>query len=896
MSQPILTTKLFIPPPRPGLLPRPHLIEKLNKGATYPLTLVSAAAGSGKTTLLSAWSAGSQRPTAWVSLDASDNDPVQFLTYLIAAFQTHRADLGEEALQGLRAAPNAPPTATLVTLINELTELPENTTLILDDCHVITNRPVVELCIFLIDHLPPHIHLILASRINPPLPLARYRARNQLVEIRGQDLRFSVEETATFLTHTMSLNLSPADVQALEERTEGWIAGLQLAALSMQGSPDVSNFVRAFTGSHFYVAEYLVEEILKQQPPDVQAFLLKTSILERLTADLCEAVSEHPGGQAILTSLHQSNVFVIPLDLEGRWFRYHHLFADLLQARLQQALSPADIAALHARAATWYEGQGELPAAIQHALPAGDTARAAALVDRAGQNMVFGEQQDRLGRWLDALPSEIFRSHPRLEIYRLLIDLGRGTLDMFEQTLQEKETLVKSLPPSAENDRLRREAMVSLSLFYAHQNTGRAVKMAQEALDEMPEGNLRQRAILFSIFYRAYGMDGDIAKSAPAYREFMRLAQAAGLWGMAADTTMVRAFDLCQYGRLDEAAAYCRQIIDVGAQRKQKVFYPAGPCYVGLAGVHLERNDLAKAGEYLSRGLELCQQGALYGLYTGYIQHSRLLQAQGKLKEALKVLHELEQNLQRRDFTLTTRQVSIRLALGDTAGASDLVPALLEILDGSTYSQQLPLIAAEAFKLSLARIYLAQGDIEPARQLLNEIQTTVEPGQRFGRLLEIHLLRALVLRTQHPDAFPAAALDHLEQALHLAAKSGIVMLFREEGPPLIPLLNAIAARPSVSPHIRDYARKLLLAIGVSGRPTPPPATVGSLIEPLTPREMEVLLLIAAGESNQAIAEKLIITVRTVKKHAGNIFGKLNVHSRTQAAARAREIGLLHTDR
>ncbi|MEJ2601626.1 MAG: hypothetical protein P8Z00_25110, partial [Anaerolineales bacterium] len=409
---------------------------------------------------------------------------------------------------------------------------------------------------------------------------------------------------------------------------------------------------------------------------------------------------------------------LVPLDNEGQWFRYHHLFADLLQARLQKTFPKDEITALHLLAATWYEQNGYMVEAVQHAFSARDYEKAASLVDQVGQTMIFTDQHNILNRWLDALPNEIIQSHQRLQIYRLLIDLSKGTLDMFEQTLLEKEKLIKALPASPQNDYLRRVALVHLSLFFAFQNTSRAIQIAQEALDEVPEGDLKMRAYLYSAFYRAYGMEGDVEKAAQAYRESFRLAEAAGQYGMISNTTMIRAFDLCQYGRLDEAARYCQLVIDAGARSRQKVFYPAGPSYIGLAGIYLERNDLEKAEEYLTRGLELCHQGAMHGLFTGYVQKSRLLQAKGELEESLKTYINLERIFQRREFTLMARQVAIRLAIGDLAGASKLVPTLLEILGESSYAQQLPLIAAESFKLSLARIYIAQGELDQANQYL----------------------------------------------------------------------------------------------------------------------------------------------------------------------------------
>jgi LuxR family maltose regulon positive regulatory protein len=914
MPVPLLVTKFYIPRARAEAVARPRLVEKLLEGVSRPgsFTLLSGPAGSGKTTLLSEFVTRLQQPVACLSLDEGDDDPVRFWTYLIMACQATLEGVGESALEALETAQGLSDDAVPSILINDLTTQDRAFVLVLDDYHTIQTLPIQAGLQFLLDHLPHNLHLVISTRTDPPWPLARFRARNQLIEIRAQDLRFSVEEAAEFLNRTMELNLADEEVTALEERTEGWIAGLQLAAIAlqslvaMQGRSDIPAFVKAFKGSHLYVAEYLVEEVLQHQHDDVRNFLLETSILKRMNVELCEAVVEtlersnvptFQRSNDILRRLEQANLFLTPMDDEGRWFRYHHLFADLLQARLQKAFPKDEIAALHLRAATWYEQNGYMVEAVQHTFSAGDYEKAALLVDQLGQTMLFTDRHNMLNNWLDALPNEMIQSHPRLQIYRLLIDLSKGTLDMFEKTLLEKEKLIKALPPSPQNDRLRGIAMVHLSLFFAFQNTFRAIQIAQEALDEVPEGDLKMRAYLYSAFYRAYGMEGDVEKAAQAYRESFRLAEAAGQYGMISNTTMIRAFDLCQYGRLDEAARYCQLVINAGPRIKQKVFYPTGPSYIGLAGIYLERNDLEKAGEYLARGLELCHQGAMHGLFTGYVQKSRLLQAKGELEESLKVFLSLEQTFKRREFTLMARQVSIRLAIGDLAGASNLAPALLEILGESSYAQQLPLIAAESFKLSLARIYIAQEEIDKANQLLDEIQITVEPGMRYGRLMEVYLLRALALQKSDSGIIPADAVTNLERALDLAEAPGFVVLLLEEGPALIPLLNAVVAHQTAPGRIKRYARKLLNAFGEIGKPAALRSAVKSmaLVEQLTRREMEVLELLAAGDSNQTIAEKLFITVRTVKKHTSNIYGKLNTSSRTQAVARARKLGLLPAD-
>ena len=899
MSVPLLSTKLYIPPTRRDVIPRPHLTAKLLGSLDRPgsFVLLSGPAGFGKTTLLSEFIAQCPHPAAWLSLDEGDNDPIRFWTYLIAACQSVWDGVGESAL-ALFQMPQPLPDDTVPTLlINDLATQDRPIVLILDDYHEIQNPSIQAGLLFLLDHIPHNLYIMLSTRTDPPWPLGRYRARNQLVEIRSQDLRFSRAETVVFLNRTMGLNLSAEDVAALEERTEGWAAGLQLAALSLQGRSDVDAFVKAFTGSHIYVAEYLVEEVLQRQPKDVQTFLLLTSILKRMNAGLCEAVTGCRDGQAILQALHRANIFLIPLDSEGQWFRYHHLFADLLQARLQQSLAAEVVAALHTRAAGWYEQNGFAIEAINHALAAKDFERVAPLVERAAHPMLLTGQFNILKNWLGALPNESFHAYPRLGIYQVLIELSQGTLDMSEQTLQEKENMIRALPASPENDRLRVEAMVYLCVFLAHQNTSRAIQIAQETLAVLPEEDLNLRTYLFSALYRAYGMEGNAERSEPAYRECLRLAQASGHYSIASNTTMVRTFDLCQYGRLHEAARYCQAVIELGAQRGQEVLYPVGPGYIGLAGIYLEWNDLEKAEETLGQGMELCRQGGIDGLYTGYTLKARLRRAKGDFEGALEELRLLKQNFRRSDFTLMAQQVSIRLAMRDIASVSRWVKPLLAMLNDGPGAPRLPLIAREAFQLILARIFIAQGEIEQANQVLDEIQATVEPGKRFGRLMEVKLLRALALQRPEAGNISAEAIANLEHALELAEPAGFVMLFLEEGTALVPLLDAVANHRAALTRIREYAQKLLDAFGGRNKPAAP-RSVGEapgLVEQLTAREMEVLELLAAGDSNQAIADKLVITVRTVKKHTGNIYGKLNVSNRTQAAARARELGLLPTD-
>ena len=440
MSTPILATKLYIPPPRPKIVLRPRLIERLNEGlsAGRKLTLISAPAGFGKTTLVSEWVAGCERPVAWLSLDEGDNDPTRFLTYLVAALQTIAANIGAGVLAALQS-PQPPPTESiLTTLLNEITTIPDNFILVLDDYHVIDSKPVDEALTFLLEHLPPQMHLVIATREDPHLPLARLRARGQLTELRAADLRFTPAEAAEFLNQVMGLNLSAEDIAALETRTEGWIAGLQLAALSMQGHQDTASFIQSFTGSHHFVLDYLVEEVLQQQSESVQTFLLRTSILDRLCGPLCDAVLGSPSasGQETLEYLERANLFIVPLDNERRWYRYHHLFGDLLRQRLGK---PKEFAEFHLRASQWHEENGDLGAAFHHAIAAGDFVRAAGLAEAAWQGMNESFQSAAWLGWVKKLPDKLIRTRPVLctQIGQAFTDAGE--LEASELRLQDAE-------------------------------------------------------------------------------------------------------------------------------------------------------------------------------------------------------------------------------------------------------------------------------------------------------------------------------------------------------------------------------------------------------------------------------------------------------------------------
>ncbi|UCC88402.1 MAG: AAA family ATPase [Anaerolineales bacterium] len=918
MSISLLSTKLYIPPAREHAIARPHLIQKLSSGVARPgsFTLVSGPAGFGKTSLLSEFVTRLQQPAAWVSLDEGDNDPIRFWTYLITACQSIQEEVGQAALE-LLSTPQPVPEDTVPTiLINDLTRLDRSLVLVLDDYHEIQNPSIHAGLLFLLDHLPHNLHLMVSTRSDPPWPLARYRARNQLAEVRARDLRFSFEEALEFLNRTMGLNLSAQEVTALEERTEGWAAGLQLAALSMQGRSDIPAFVKAFTGSHLYVAEYLVEEVIQRQPQDVQSFLLQTSILKRMNPELCEAVTDCQDGQAILQYLHHANIFVVSLDNEGNWFRYHHLFADLLHARLRQSLPAEAIPALHRRASVWYERNGFTPEAVTHALAAKDFERVADLVEQAAHTLVFTGQVNVLRDWLEALPEASFHAHPHLTFYLFWIDILQGRADLSERATQEKQDLLKALPPSPENDRLRGELMaVECRAMALSGRTSRGIHLAQQALAYLPLDDPASRARANSALAIAHDLEGRAEEAAPAYQECFSQAMTAGDYRLAAHTTMVKGLVQCHYGRLHHAARTFQTIIDMGDRvdiasgdeagaalvknaRANRLFFPAGQGHIGLGCIHLEWNDLKAAENHLKQGMELCRRGGLDGIFIGRRLMSRLRQAHGDLEGALEEIQFPKQAFQRvDDFNVATRQIQIRLAQRDVDSAWRLAAPLVEMLRGDPAAVRLPLLFLEILQAIMARVYLAQGEIGKAQGLLDRLQATAERGQRSARLIEVHLLRALAYQKQNRGSLTSDAIQSMEQALELGRPEGYVLLFLEEGPAVIPLLNAVVSHQATPDRIREYALQILDAFGRIGEPAAPRSAgeAAGLVEQLTPREMEVLALLAAGDSNQTIADKLVITLRTVKKHTGNIYGKLNASSRTQAVARARQLGLLSTD-
>ncbi len=929
-ASPLLATKLYVPRPRPQVVPRSRLSDRLRGVSGCRLALISAPAGFGKSTLLSQWLQGGVGPApalrvAWVSLDAGDNDPVRFWSYFVAALEKLQAGTGRDVLARLRAPQLPPVEALMVPLINDIAAIPADFAFVLDDYHVIDAQPIHEAIAYLLEHLPPQMHLVIASRTDPPLPLARLRSRGQLLELRAGDLRFTPEEAAAFLNQVMGLGLSPADVAALEARTEGWIAGLQLAALSMQGVQDIPGFIRAFGGSHRYVFDYLAQEILSQQPVAVQGFMLRTAILDRLSGALCDAVTGAGNGQAMLERLEQANLFIVPLDQERRWYRYHHLFAEFLRSRLEQTL-PDLVADLHRRAGDWCLEYRLGAEAVDHALAASDYDRAARLIGQAVPSLFRRSELDTLIRWLRALPATLLRSAPQLAMAYAWALLATGHSGEVEPVLQGiEESLGATVDGlAADLDALHtmsapvRVAIAEVAIIRANLATSlfdlpRAIALSRQALAHLTEDvegaifntprDLRPPATYNLAL--AYEMAGDVPAASEALARAIALAREAGNQHIVPMATSHLAQLQVAQGRLRQAHAAYEQALQLASEMGEHPSPMAGLAHVGLGDLLREWNNLEGAMQHVRLGIERGREWAnVETLAGGYISLARIRQAQGDLAGAHAALAELAgaTPLPERTWAPLVEACRVRLwlAQGDVEAASRWQERC------ALHPEDDPGYPREAEYVALARLLVARGQCGEAMGILQRLRQKAEAGGRMGRAVEILALEALACQA---GGDMASALATLEQALLLAQPEGYIRTFVDEGEPMAGLLRELRERWKLG-ALRGtqagscaYMEHLLSAFPTSctssaapsrSSPSSPSSrsSISSLVEPLSEREREVLRHIAAGRSNQEIAEALVVSLNTVKSHVKNIYGKLDVSSRTQAIARARALGLL----
>ncbi|MDX1415241.1 MAG: LuxR C-terminal-related transcriptional regulator [Candidatus Promineifilaceae bacterium] len=927
MPQSLLRTKLFIPPLRPQRVSRPRLIRRLNQGLQQGvrLTLISAPAGFGKTALVTEWISASARPVAWLSPDERDSAPLRFLTYFIAALQTLRqssgqdlrqvqaSDFGSEILDLIHSPQPPPVESILIALLNEITTIRDDFIFVLDDYHLIDAQAIDEALTFLLEHLPPRMHLVITTREDPGLPLARLRVQSQLTELRVADLRFSPAEAAEFLNKVMDLNLSDEEIAGLEKRTEGWIAGLQMAALSLQGRTDTAAFIHAFTGSNRFVMDYLIDEVLQRQTADVRAFLLATSILGRLSGSLCTAVSGQPYSQKILQELERSNLLIIPLDDRRQWYRYHPLFADVLQAHLMEE-QPNRVSTLHSKACQWFAGHDYLPEAISHAFAAGDMETAANLVERAWPAMERDFQNAAWLGWVKALPDEWARARPVLSLNYAWALLNSGQLEMAEFNLRNTERLLELIDDGGKpTDRDTAEIVIADQEQYrslpASLATARAylaqalgdvpatIKYAKRAYHLLAEKETLQRGIVAAILGLAYWTEGDLEIAYDTLAGGMADMQAAGRVQFAIRGTYILADIRLAQGRLLEAIQIYEELLELAAQQGEHVLHGTADLHLRLSELYLEQDNLQAAEQAMRHGQTLGEQASTpIWRYRYYLAQARAKKAQGDLDSALELLDEAQRHYVRTPVPdlqpIAALKARVWIAQGQLTAAQGWVREQeLAVDDDLSYSREFEYITLVRWLIMHFRCNPQGNEIYESLALLERLLAAAEAGGRMGSVIEIGILQALSYQAQ---GSAAEALPPLRRALSLAEAQGYVHIFVDEGQPLAGLLSAVKAEG----FMPAYVGKLLAAFAAAKQGQPAVSTHTAapspqpLVEPLSSRELEILHLVAEGLSNRQISERLFLAMSTVKGHNSRIYGKLDVRRRTEAVSRARELGLL----
>lgn len=959
MAPPILATKLYLPTLRQKIVSRPHLVARLNDGVASgrKLLLISAPAGFGKTTLLSEWVHQKDVPAAadikrvkdekekssflppstfrfphsqigWLSLDEADNDLVRFLIYLVAALQTIASDIGAGALTALQSPQPPPAQALLTALVNEIAAIPNRLILVLDDYHVIDAKPIDDAVAFLLEHLPPQMQLVIATRQDPDIPLALLRARDQLVELRAADLRFTRTEAADFINRVMGLDLSAGDIAALETRTEGWIAGLQLAALALQGylaqskpSPreqqDIASFIVSFAGSHRYVLDYLVGEVLERRPESERDFLLQTSILSRLCGPLCDAVTGQENGGATLERFERSNLFVVPLDDRRQWYRYHHLFAEVLQARLMEQ-QPEQTHRLHQRAAAWFERNGLPSDAIRHALAAADFEHAADLIELQLRAMYLNGLEATWLGWVKQLPDEIVRARPVLNVYFAFgllpadPDAAGARLDQAEQLLNNElfniptrrtgQSKSDSIKRTVTNqDELRSlPGTICIARAYCAGALGDVsgiMQYARRALDLLPETDHLWRGAAAALLGIAYWNNGELDAAYQTITDGVSSLQMVGGLNFSISGKYLLADIRLVQGRLTDAKRTAEHALRQVAEQNAPIPQGTADLHVVLGEVYLERNELQLAEQHLQIYKELGSYAALVEpQHRWHCAMARLQEAREDLDSALDLLDEGERQYlggpNPEVYPIPALRARVWLRQGRLRDALDWAHARgLGVDDELSY-------AREFEHITFARILIAQSETErtsdsldAAFKLLERLLQAAQEKARLKSIIEIFVLRALAYHARNDTS---AALTTLEHALSLAEPEGFVRIFVDEGAPMAELLHKLRTRDA-TPRALEYIHALLSAFenpktdnGQTSRLAAPP----SMVEPLSERELQVLALLKTELSGPEIAHELSVSLNTVRTHTKNIYSKLDVNNRRAAIRRAQELGLL----
>ena len=942
----LLTTKLNVPTFRANLVTRPRLIRHLDEGIRGKLTLVCAPAGFGKSTLVGDWVLGTGLPVGWVSLDRDDNDPSHFLSYLAAALQTVAPNIGENAGSLVRS-PQPPTRANLTDLLNEAAAVPEDFALVLDDYHLIEDEEVHATLTFLLEHLPSRMHLVIASRTEPPLPLSRLLARGDLTRLAASDLRFTPGETAEFLGEVMGLHLSADDVVTLERRTEGWVAGLQMAALSMRGREDIQGFVSAFAGTDRHIFDYLAEEVLDQQTEETRNFLLRTSILDRLCGPLCDAVTGQSGGQAMLEKLERRNLLMVPLDDRRRWYRYHHLFSDFMRQRLD-AESPALVSEVHRRASGWHEASGTAREAISHALAARDFDRAVVLIELLEDTMLVRGESPVIERLIKTLPVEIIRSRPYLYMtYAYSVLMAGGRWDAAEAAMREVEqklgiggdrfaepSTVRPVDVVDDEERAKlagKAATVRANIAYEGRGDLRSAIALNRRAVELLSGDdqLFARNVPADNLAECLLDIGDLPAASVAIDEAVEISLASGHPSQVG-------WSLCHLGRLQtiqgrlsESMKTYERVLQLTAEHSEAgLLLHKGLANVRIGELLFEWDDLVKATRHLSEGieqafewaglaeaassvldisvthdrlgrLETVNEDAAHGVVPGYIALARVRQARGDAEGAFEALRNVERVAQNARLSplwksRATRwgeawRARVQIAEAQLRAANRWAQdRRLSVTDDCDYSTEVEYI-------TLARLLLARDYHEEAAKLLGRLIEAAEAGGRRHAEIELLVLLALVLRSRNDEP---GALKTLRQALTLAEPEGYVRTFVDEGEPMADLLRRLLKR--WKKYRQDdvpfeYVGKLLEALGATVATPAGPKLRGAadlVLDPITGRELEVLRLLDSKLSNREIAARLFVSLDTVKTHTRHLYSKLGVHKRHEAVTRARDLDLL----
>ncbi len=873
MDTPLIKTKLSIPPARPSLVQRPRLLERLQEGLRYSLVIISAPAGFGKTTLISNWArdVNQQVNTAWISLDKGDDDPNPFWEYLVASVKTLRPASGDSAVAYLHSS-RTPQVETLLSIIiNELAGIPDECVIVLDDYQLINSKVIHDGITYLLEHLPSQIHVVIATRAEPPLPLARFRGKGMMLEISADDLRFNRDEAAALFKEMKTPGLSGEDIRILESHTEGWVIGLKMAALAAQLQPDIPEFIREFTGNHRYIMDYLLEEVLQRQSDKVQEFLLKTSVLEHLNASLCNAVTGNEYSQDILLGLEKANVFIIPLDESHQWYRYEHLFSELLSHQAEKVLG-AVVIELHKRAGRWYETNGFPDDAVHHAILAGDWEVAARIIDSISNKRLRSGEFLTVLNWYQLMPEDIMQTYPRLRRWYIIALTTTGQPDPAELQLTRLEKATQ-LDDGIPGDFETLQTLIAIS----RKDVPRAIELGKKALSQLPPDRLDDRSTVAEILGNIYFSSGNFEEAEPLLHEAYVTARQAGNNIVAVPALSKLGYMKKWGGKLHESFGLYQQALELAGES------PAG--YVShqcLGDLYYEWNDLKAAVYHVQQAIEQIKiGGTTFLLVQLHEMLASCLLAQGDkagagevFEKACRIAHNNSSGSIRAEHA--ARHIFLALRQDDLATASQW---------GNTLAGDIDFLAYDLRHAGIS-LLLAQGQKTAAAEALHSIyadsiKDKIQPNSVLGRLYQ-----ALSADTQE------SALEFLSGALTMAEPEGYIRTFIDRGKLLVTLLRKALSR-GITP---EYTGKLLNIIEAEEGRKRALKSGENLLSPhqaiLSGRELEVLKLMAEELSNQQIAEKLFISTGTVKIHAHNILEKLGVKARTQAVARAREINLI----